>query len=129
MKMTKLTLTRINYTSTYTLGFIRYEDFFCFTLEPVKKEVHGCIPLGVYPIVWEWSEKFQDQLCELKKVPGRSEIKIHAGNSANDTTGCILVGTGFATSMQYLSDSLKALTKFDKLNHDQKITEIEVREV
>lgn len=124
-----MVLYRINYAPTYTLGFIRHKDFFCFTLEPGKAVGKGCIPCGVYPIKWEWSEKFKTNLWELKDVPGRTEIKVHAGNMAGETIGCILLGTGFASQMQCLSGSLNALTKFNALCHAEKIAEIEVREV
>lgn len=50
------------------------------------------IPKGVYRLVWEWSPKFRTMLWELKGTPGRTEIKIHAGNKVTDTEGCILIG-------------------------------------
>lgn len=31
----------------------------------------------------------------LERVPGRSHILFHAGNTAEDTEGCILLGRGF----------------------------------
>lgn len=144
-------LKRINYAPTYTLGFIKHKDFFCFTLEPAKKVIKvddlkwqmqypeevpdlipvgkGCIPRGTYPIEWEWSEKFQDKLWELKNVPGRSEIKVHAGNTVGDTEGCILVGFDASTVMRRIISSLHALVAFDQLCHDEKITHIEIRDV
>jgi hypothetical protein len=130
--MTKITLTRINYAPTYTLGFIRYKDFFCFTLEPARTQGKGCIPCGVYPIVWEYSPKFKCNLWELKNVSGRSEIKVHVGNSTKDTEGCILVGYNFKCfepdDIEILR-SVPAHQAFCRLCHDEKITEIEVREV
>lgn len=150
----KIILNRNNYAPTYTLGFIRYKDFFCFTLEPAKKVIKvddlkwqmqypeevpdlipvgkGCIPRGTYPIEWEWSEKFQDKLWELKNVPGRSEIKVHAGNTVDNTLGCQLLGYRFmcAPNQQpYLSFSTEAVEDFNKLCHAEKITHIEIRDV
>lgn len=127
--MNKIGISRINYAPTYTLGFIRYKDFFCFTMEPAKTIGKGCIPCGTYPIEWEWSEKFQDKLWELKNVPGRSEIKVHAGNTVGDTEGCILVGFDASTVMRRIISSLHALVAFDQLCHDEKITHIEIRDV
>lgn len=120
--MNRIILTRINPTPTYTLGFIRHKDFFCFTLEPVNK-----IPCGTYPIVWEYSPKFKTNLWELKDVSGRTEIKVHVGNSPQDTEGCILLGYG--NSGADLQWSAMAVISFNQLCHDEKITEIEVREV
>lgn len=58
------------------------------TLEPLP----AVIPPGVYPLVYEHSNKFKRQLWELKNVPGHSELKIHNGNNWAATQGCILVG-------------------------------------
>lgn len=129
--MPRIVLTRINPAPTYTLGFIKYKDFFCFTLEPGKAVGKGCIQCGVYPIVWEWSEKFKQKLWELIGVPNRTEIKFHAGNNPSDTSGCILLGYRFVVDEQnpYLSLSSDAVRHFNQLCHDEKIAEIEVREV
>ena len=131
--MNKIVISRINYAPTYTLGFIRYKDFFCFTLEPGKPVGKGCIPCGVYPIVWEWSEKFSMRLWELKNVPGRSEIKVHAGNTVKNTEGCILLGYSFEdeelSDVSYLGVSAAAVHDFNQLCHAEKITHIEIRDV
>lgn len=52
----------------------------------------SCVPSGVYPIVLEWSPKFQKRLWELKKVPNRSECKFHAANFWFQLNGCISLG-------------------------------------
>lgn len=111
--MGRIVLTRINPAPTYTLGFIRHKDFFCFTLEPVN-----CIPCGVYQIVWEWSQKFKQKLWELIGVPNRTEIKFHVGNRTTQTQGCILLGFGFQG--EALVQSKYAVDTFNKLCHDEK---------
>jgi hypothetical protein len=63
-------------------------ELFCDTLENTKK----IIPTGTYKIVLVWSNKFRRVLPELVNVPKRAAIRIHRGNSAKDTRGCILVG-------------------------------------
>lgn len=63
------------------------------TLEPLPPKT----PLGIYPIVFEYSPKFKRNLWELKDVPGHSEIKIHNGNTATDTDGCALIGMKHGT--------------------------------
>lgn len=137
----KIPLTRINYASTYTLSFIRYKDFFCFTLEPGKTVGKGCISCGTYLIVWEWSYKFNTNLWELKDVPNFTEIKVHAGNDPSETEGCILLGASVDTGYVQLSKQFRkndqiflgksalTLTKFNKLCHAEKITHIEIRDV
>lgn len=74
----------------------------CQTLElPWRNNVRrmSCIPAGVYRAIDHVSPRF-GRTYWLQDVPGRSEILIHAGNLAGDTTkgyrsdvaGCILVG-------------------------------------
>lgn len=50
------------------------------------------IPEGIYELDFDYSPKFQ-YLCPLVVgVPKRSGIRIHKGNRAKDSIGCILVG-------------------------------------
>lgn len=59
----------------------------------------SCIPLGIYPCAVVHSAKF-GPVYQVRDVPGRSHILIHAGNYAGDVArgfrthshGCILPG-------------------------------------
>lgn len=83
-----------------TLGML-YADGVkeCETLEDELRgtqeaKVYGAtaIPPGRYRVVLTRSPRFQKVLPELLNVPGFTGVRIHAGNSAKDTEGCILVG-------------------------------------
>ena len=110
----ELILERIAKRKTYTIGrlYIRRQvmdeylpgiedQYFCDTLEPTWRDyehgaykVKGCsaIPEGRYAVVISFSPKFKAWLPILLGVPKFEGIRIHAGNTAADTEGCILVG-------------------------------------
>ena len=66
-----------------------------------KKKVYGqtAIPRGSYECVYTYSNRFKKMLPLLKDVPGFDGIRIHSGNSAKDTEGCILVGLNLKKGM------------------------------
>ena len=57
------------------------------------------IPEGRYPVVVTYSPKFKKWLPQLLNVPQFSGIRIHAGNTAKDTEGCILPGENLKKGM------------------------------
>ena len=77
------------------------------------------IPPGEYKIVKEWSPRFNTELWELKGVPNRSEVKIHASNYWHQLNGCIALGTYLAKidSDGYidLGASKRAINSFHKV--------------
>ena len=54
----------------------------------------SCIPAGSYVCRRRQSPKFGDTF-RIENVPGRSQILFHAGNTEEDTMGCLLVGSAF----------------------------------
>ena len=77
----------------------------CFILEDVVREVDGqpveqwkvpgrtAIPCGTYKVETVNSPRFGPDTLSLVDVPGFQCIRIHAGNDAEDTEGCLLPGT------------------------------------
>lgn len=59
-----------------------------------KRKVAGetAIPTGRYQVAYTYSPRFKKMLPLLMGVPGYEGIRIHAGNRAKDTEGCILCG-------------------------------------
>ena len=65
------------------------------SLEDVaSRKVYGktAIPRGKYKLITSFSNRFQRVLPEVLNVPGFTGIRIHGGNKAEDSHGCILVG-------------------------------------
>lgn len=88
-----------------TLGSLYVDgQFECFTLEDAIRELPGAsvytwkiagrtaIPAGTYPILLTESVRFGRRLPLLVGVPGFAGVRIHSGNRASDTEGCILPG-------------------------------------
>ncbi len=104
----KLLLKREFLGNDYTVGSLFIDgEYFCDTLEdPVRdidrdgvfkgKEIkipgRTAIPYGKYGLTVNYSPKFRRRLPRLLDVPDFEGILIHRGNTADDTSGCILVG-------------------------------------
>lgn len=101
----ELELTRHWHFETNTISvFYVGEIAECFVLEDKVREVAGkpvsewkvagqtAIPEGRYRVLWTFSNRFQRFTLELQNVSGFTGIRIHAGNTAADTEGCLLTG-------------------------------------
>ena len=110
----KLTLKRIAKRADYTIGRLEDENGvkICDTLEPKYRDYKGgelkvprksAVPEGTYQVVVTKSKKFGKYLPLLVGVPGFEGIRIHSGNTVNDTEGCILVGQNLIKGKVLLS--------------------------
>ena len=92
-----LTLLRLEELGAETLGVMFVEKRVeCFTLEPPwrgNEPGRSCVPTGLYLVKPSFYHRGGYRAFELQNVPGRERVLIHIGNTTNDTTGCILVGT------------------------------------
>lgn len=111
-----LFLTRYDLTPERTIGQLAIDGAFqCYTLEDTVRsgpKIPGktAIPYGRYRVVLTMSQRFQRVLPLLLDVPNFTGIRIHAGNTAADTEGCILVGAARdAHAVLHSRDALAAL--------------------
>lgn len=106
----EITLTRFQFTEKTTIGDLVIptflHTFFCledkdrnlYQKTPLTDIAHTkvmgktAIPYGRYEVAMTWSERFKKIMPLLLDVPGFAGIRIHAGNTAEDTDGCLLVG-------------------------------------
>jgi hypothetical protein len=93
----KLQLRRTVFTEKSTIGELYVDGRFeCYTLEdrvrPVKIPKQTAIPMGVYRVEVNQSGHFKRLMPQVMDVPNFTWIRIHPGNTAEDTEGCILVG-------------------------------------
>lgn len=88
-----------------TLGCLFVEGHFsCFTIEDEIREQAGvpvttwkvprqtAIPAGTYRVIVTPSHRFGRPLPLIVDVPGFAGVRIHSGNTIDDTEGCLLVG-------------------------------------
>jgi hypothetical protein len=96
----RLHLLRFSLGETATLGALSVDGrFFCFVLEdryrpPPEEKVRGqtAIPVGDYNVEVTHSPRFGVPMPLVKNVPGFEGIRIHSGNTVDQTDGCLLVG-------------------------------------
>lgn len=120
----ELRLDRVDLSAARTIGKLHVDGTFeCWTLEDAVRpdpdpstpeneaKIPGAtaIPEGRYRVRVTYSPRFKRRLPLLDNVPGFEGIRIHAGNTAQDTEGCILVG--LARSENSIIASRVALTR------------------
>ena len=106
-----LTLHRTKFGPNSTLGnlFVNAPDrqYVFYALEDAVREIPGvpvsewkikgrtAIPGGSYDLVITYSNRFKRLMPLLVDVPGFEGVRIHAGNTHEDTEGCVLLGNHY----------------------------------
>jgi len=117
----KLLLKRFKFGDTYTAGKLYIDDKeFCYTMEDLLRptgamKIFGetCIPAGSYKVIIDASRRFKRDMPHILDVPNFDGIRIHWGNVAKDTEGCILLGkTWYSRMPHFVGQSIKAFGEF-----------------
>jgi hypothetical protein len=112
----ELKLTRTIRADTLTIGELSNNDTLeCFILEDKDRGLHSdmpiaelmatkvkhetAIPTGRYEIAVTFSERFKKPLPLLLNVTGYEGVRIHPGNTEENTSGCLLPGTTHTNNM------------------------------
>lgn len=137
----KLKLIRKYRKETYTIGKLYVDGvYFCDTIEDkdrglddamglaeimIKKRYgETAIPYGTYKVEITYSPKYKKLTPEIKNVKGFSGIRIHSGNTAKDTLGCLIIGRN--TQVGMVTESRKTYNKLFALMKDAKDISIEI---
>ena len=133
-----LTLKRIAFRYSYTIGKLYVDGVYvCDTIEDMDRglddsmnedeikarKVYGetAIPYGTYKVSITYSPKYKKMMPLIENVKGFSGIRIHSGNTAKDSLGCIIVGKNKKVGM--VLDSRETYNRlFDIIKDEKNIT-------
>ena len=116
----KMTVRRYEYGDHYTVSKMYINDsetFECYVLEDkvrepgVKVQNETAIPAGTYTVIMDYSNHFLKTLPHILDVPMFEGVRIHSGNTVDDTEGCLLVGKvwGGGDTIMQSRDAFNAL--------------------
>ncbi len=124
----ELKLVRKEFNDICTIGRLYIDNAEeCWILEDVVRDTkipgRTAIPYGRYEIILNFSTRFQRIMPLLLKVPNFEGVRIHPGNDANDTDGCLLTGrykgvnqvTASREAFSLLMLKLKSATEREKI--------------
>lgn len=126
-----LDLIRVGQSSRGTFGVLRNGQFaFALTLERPwlnNEQNVSCIPTGRYRCRNIRSPRFGNTY-EVCDVPGRTNVLFHAGNTIEDTQGCILVAEEFSgtSTKPMIVSSRRGFLEFMTLLNDAPEFELNV---
>lgn len=131
----QLKLIRSVLTGTSTFGKLLLDgEFYAYTCEDAVRNLNGncnkkiknetAIDAGTYEVVLTFSNRFQKYLPLFLNVKCFEGIRIHGGNTAKDSEGCILIGAegdmktkiwNCASKVIGLVAAMKAVEKTEKI--------------
>lgn len=138
----KVTIERKWPKPSYTIGRVYINgQFLCNSLENrdrglrqdmsvgeisrIKIVGETAIPRGKYKVAMTYSAKYKRVMPQIMDVPGYTGVRIHSGNTAADTLGCILLGKNDKPG--WISESRKMCQQFEMfLNHVGGECELEI---
>lgn len=138
----KLLLKRETFSDTSTIGRLFIDGvFFCYVLEDkdrglndsmslitIKaKKIFGvtAIPQGTYKLILSMSNRFKRLLPEILNVKGYEGVRIHRGNYAGNSLGCLIVGAKKGVDAVFDSTSTEiALVRLLSSKHEPHTIEI-----
>lgn len=136
-----LKLIRKTFSNLSTIGDMNVNGkFFCYTLEDFDRDlnkdgdlkdagetkVNGktAIPKGKYDVIVNMSNRFKVMMPLLINVADFQGVRIHSGNTADHSEGCILVGSSKANN--FIGNSKDTFAKLMKILQDPKVTKITI---
>ena len=136
----ELLVVRYHKKPNYTIGKLFIDgEYFCDTLEDTdrglsndmtlsqiqaaKRKGTTAIPTGRYLMELTVSPRFGRTLPILIGVKGFEGIRIHRGNTHEDTEGCILVGENKAVGkvLNSANTENRLMERLQKINHTEQI--------
>lgn len=102
-------------------------EFICYTLEDkerlVKIKGQTAIPTGKYTVIVTMSERFKKELPLILNVPNFSGVRLHGGNTEEDTEGCPLLGMNrYVDKISNCAPAVALVTKMIKEAKEAKLT-------
>lgn len=124
----KLAIIRRTFTGISTIGDFCIDGVrYYYSLEDTDRQHHldgnpyswipglkvpgeTAIPFGRYEVITNYSNRFKQVMPLLINVPNFEGVRIHAGNTDEDTHGCPLIG--FAKGDNFVGESKRAFNDF-----------------
>ena len=131
--MRTLRLIRVEESYRETLGVLLIDsEAFCWTLEladRVNMKDISSIPAQQYLCKPFQSPRF-GEVFKVMDVPGRTDILIHPGNTADDTAGCILLGSelGKFSEKRAILNSGKTFQAFKERLYQESMIHLTIKE-
>jgi hypothetical protein len=138
----KLTVIRLIREEDHTTGMLFIDGkYFCDTMEDKDRDLFSdmdekeilaikvfgetAIPYGTYKMRISYSPTFKKDLPEILAVKGFTGVRIHSGNTAADSKGCILVGEKNGPGTAVINSRVTFNKLFDIIK-DEKELELEI---